>query len=153
MAYGILIILFFINIAVGIIVYAAIRLLLARQQALLQRITLLEEFVLELAPENEPDQDFAAASMELPTDVEGEVAASAMKDEKVNVSDKDPDGDSSTLMPSEIAYLENERVQSIVRLAAMGLTPEIIARQTGFSEGEVRLALSLHRGNAFIRSS
>lgn len=157
MTYGILILLFFFNIAIGIIIYYAIRLLLANQRALSQRISVVEEFMLELAPNTEDDllDEFRPVDIHDGIDTEDKnsteeiniaVANSAIEQDKAQESPVIAESVTKTMI-----RLESERVQSIVELSKNGFAPDAIAKQTGYSEGEILLALNLHRSIGTLR--
>lgn len=152
MAYGILVILFFFNLAVGFIIYAAIRLLLIRQRKFSDRLALLEEYILELSPTLETSQEKDSSSEDL---FEAFDAVDYLQNKPNAIVDENdteflvvnnPPEIISTVLP-----IENERVQAIVSLVREGHSSDNIAKKTGYSEGEVLLVLNLLREKGPLR--
>lgn len=154
MTYGILIILFFLNIAVGFIIYTAIRLILHRQRALSERVALLEEFILELTPTLESHNFTEEITEDEPMDDFIILGDDALQEDALQIEkDYINEVDETTRAPEvyDIPASNNDRAFAIITLARDGLSPEAIAKKTGYSEGEVLLVLNLHRDKDSLR--
>jgi hypothetical protein len=128
---GLLLILNIIVFGLLFIMMMRIRNLSSNQQDLAGRISVIEEMMIELAEIEETQAEHPADELD--------------QDESLNVDLTNETNETETLTG------EQERTRRILELAHSGLSPEVIAKTTGYSNGEVRLVLNLHRNERPVR--
>jgi DNA-directed RNA polymerase specialized sigma24 family protein len=134
---GLLIILNILCFGLLFVFLIRIRDLSNTQQGFADRIGIIEEMMVELAEveaEEEAHEEVDDEEPRNPEVVPHEQAVVEQNQER-----------------KENFTVEEERTHRILELDRLGLSPEDIAKRSGYSNGEVRLILNLHRSGQSIR--
>ncbi|HEX2952792.1 MAG TPA: hypothetical protein VHR47_02275 [Bacillota bacterium] len=128
---GLLVILNFLCFGLLFVLLIRIRDLSNNQQGFADRIGIIEEMMVELAEAETEADDEKPHNSETDHHEQAVVEDNQEREENLTV--------------------EEERTHRILELDRLGLSPEEIAKRSGYSNGEVRLILNLYRNGQSIR--
>lgn len=139
MLLGILILLYCVGVGLGILLFLALKEVSRRQRQLADRLGVVEELIIELSSEK-PDPSGQESQ-----GVSGGITETWPDTSGFSFSEGVPPLDAEEIEQSDLLVVEDEREKQIFNRDKQGISPEEIARQTGYGVGEVNLVLSLRR--------